>query len=284
MSRFPRVGTVAFVLSFAPVVVGAQDSEGFTWNNATEVSYVSTSGNSSSRTFGVKGSLEGDGAPHEVSLEVGGVRASSDVTSRRAVGTEDDFTIVETVRSETIAESYYARSRYDRAFGQGFGFAGAGWERNTFSGIENRFQIVGGLGRTFVRSETARLSADAGLTYTIQKDVAPTPDADEGFGGWRLSVDGMKTVSETSEFRTELVVNNSFQDVEDVRADWLNSISVSINSLLALKTSLQLLWDNVPAQIGVPLETPAGEPTGAEVLTPSEELDSVLTVTLVLRL
>ncbi|MDZ7779293.1 MAG: DUF481 domain-containing protein [Gemmatimonadota bacterium] len=284
MSRFLSAGTVAFALLSAPVVVGAQDSEGFTWNTTTEVSYVSTSGNASSRTLGVKGSLEGEHAPHEVQFAVGGVRASSDVTSRRAVGTEDDFTVVETVRSETTAESYHARTRYDREFGRGFGFAGAGWERNTFAGVQNRFQIVGGLGRTFVRSETARFSLDAGLTYTIQKDVDPTPGSDDGFSGWRLSVDAMKSVSETSELSTELVVNNSFKDVEDVRADWLSSLSVSINSALALKSSLQLLWDNVPARVGVPLETPDGEPTGVEVLTPTAELDSVLTVTLVVRI
>ena len=77
---------------------------------------------------------------------MGGVRASSDVTTLRAVGSASDFEIVETVRSETTAESYFARGRYDRSFGVGFGFAGAGWERTTFSGIQNRYQVVGGLG------------------------------------------------------------------------------------------------------------------------------------------
>jgi putative salt-induced outer membrane protein YdiY len=183
-------------------------------------------------------------------LEFGGVRASSRATTRTAVGTLADFTLVEVERSETTAESYFARGRYDREFGAGFGFTGAGWDRNTFSGIQNRFQIVAGLGRSFVDGEASRFKADVGLTYTVQKDVDPAPDADEAFGGWRLSVDAMRVVSPNAQVNSELVLNNSFADVDDVRADWINSLSVSINSSL----------------------------------TPSSKLDSVVTLTLVIKL
>lgn len=272
----------AAVLAAAPALAEAQDA-GFSWTNATEVSYVATSGNASSSTLGLKGTLEGAGAANALKFEVGGVRASSDLTTRVAVGTVDDFDIVESTRSEKTAESYFARGRYDRSFGAGFAFGGAGWDRNTFSGIQNRLQFVAGLGRSFVESDNGRFKADAGLTYTIQKDVEPIPGAKEGFGGWRVSLDAARNISATSDVRSELVVNNSFEDTSDVRADWVNSLSVSINSSLALKTSLQLLWDNVPAQIGVPLQT-GGEPTGATVLTPSDELDTVLTLALVIRL
>ena len=274
----------AFVLLLLPAAVQAQEETGFTWNNATEVSYVSTGGNASSSTFGLKGTLEGSGGANELKFEVGGVRASSDVTTRRAVGTAGDFDVVETVRSETTAESYFARGRYDRSFGAGFGFAGAGWERNTFSGIQNRYQFVSGLGRTFVDGDSGRFKADLGLTYTIQKDVDPTPGADDGFGGYRFSAEGMRALSETSRLTSELVLNNSFSNSDDVRVDWLNSLSVAVNSRLALKSSVQLLWDNVPALIAVPLETSGGTPTGTTVLTPSDELDTVLTLTLVITL
>lgn len=282
--RSPTLSTLAFLLSVvAPAFASAQDT-GFTWTNATELSYVSTSGNSSSSTFGLKGTLEAEDDPNQIKLEFGGVRAASSTTSRRAVGTVSDFEIIETERSETTAESYFARGRYDREFGVGFGFTGAGWDRNTFSGIQNRFQLVGGLGRTFVDGEGARLKADVGLTYTIQKDVEPAPDANESFGGWRVSVDAMRAISTNAQLNSELVLNNSLEDTDDLRADWLNSLSVSINAGLALKTSVQLLWDNVPAQLRVPLESAGGVPTGVDVLTPSAELDSVVTVTLVIRL
>lgn len=274
----------AFALISTPTLAAAQEPTGFTWENETEVSYVSTSGNSSSSTFGLKGMLQGSGDPHEITLEVGGVRASSDVTTFRAVGTAGDFTIAETVRSETTAESYFARGRYDRSFGVGFGFVGGGWDRNTFSGIQNRFQIVGGVGRSFIDSDAGRFKADLGLTYTIQKDVEPAPGADDGFGGWRVSVDAARQLTATSQFQSQMVMNSSFSEPDDVRLDWGNSLSVSINSSLALKSSLQLLWDNVPALLSVPLETVGGFPTGTAVLTPSQKLDSVVTLALVIRL
>lgn len=274
----------AFALLCIPTLAAAQEPTGFTWENETEVSYVSTSGNASSSTFGLKGTLQGSGGAHEITFEVGGVRASSDVTTLRAVGTVGDYTIVETVRSETTAETYFARGRYDRSFGVGFGFVGGGWERNTFSGIQNRYQVVGGVGRTFVDSDAGRFQADLGLTYTIQEDVEPAPGAEDGFGGWRVSVDAAKQLTETAEFQSEMVLNSSFSEPEDVRLDWGNSLSVSISDALALKSSVQLLWDNVPALLSVPLETTGGIPTGTMVLTPSEKLDSVITLALVIQL
>lgn len=282
MTRLRWIWALALICT--PTLAAAQEPTGFTWENETEVSYVSTSGNASSRTFGLKGTLQGSGGPHEVTVEVGGVRASSDVTTLRAVGTAGDFTIVETVRSETTAESYFARGRYDRSFGVGFGFVGGGWDRNTFSGIQNRFQIVGGVGRSFIDSDAGRFKADLGLTYTIQKDVEPAPGTDDGFGGWRISVDAARQLTATSQFQSQMVMNSSFSEPDDVRLDWGNSLSVSINDALALKTSLQLLWDNVPALLSVPLETVGGTPTGTTVLTPSEKLDSVITLALVIRL
>jgi putative salt-induced outer membrane protein YdiY len=200
------------------------------------------------------------------------------------VGSVGDFDVDKSVRSETTAESYFARGRYDRSLAVGFGFAGAGWERNTFSGIQNRYQVMGGFGRTFVDGDSGRFKADVGLTYTYQKDVAPTPGADDRFAGYRFSAEAVRALSETSRFQTELVLNNSISSSDDVRVDWLNSLSVAVNSTLALKTSLQLLWDNTPALISVPLETTGGTPTGTDVLTPSDGLDTVLTLTLVITI
>jgi len=281
------LSTLAVVMIMAaPAAVHAQADapSSFQWTNETELSFVSTSGNSSSNTFGLKGSLGGADDIHELSLEFGGVRASSERTTRRAIGTPSDFDIEETTSSETTAESYFARTRYDRSFDRSFVFGGIGWDRNTFAGIENRLQLQAGFGRTFVRSDEARLRADLGGTYTFQEDVDSDNGATDGFGGWRVSVDAMRSVSGTAQVNSELVVDNNLEESEDLRVDWLNSLSVSINSALALKTSVQLLWDNQPALVRVPLEEPDGTPVGVDVFTPSDELDTVVTVTLVVRL
>ncbi len=259
----------------------AQDAEGFTWENATELSFVSTGGNASSSTLGLKASLTGTSGPNAFNLELGGIRGESEITTRTATGTTDSFTVTEATTSQLTAESYFARGRYDRAFNGAYAFAGLGWERNTFAGFQNRYATVLGLGRTWVDGETGRFKTDLGVTYTIQKDVDPAPGVDEGFAGARLSVDAMRRISASVSYASTLLVDENVQDTGDLRADWTNSVSVGLSDALAFKTSLQLLFDNQPALISVPL---SGAPPGTTVLTPGDKVDTVLTVALVITL
>jgi hypothetical protein len=259
----------------------AQDT-GLAWENATELSFVSTGGNASSSTLGLKSSLIGTSGPNSFKIELGGIRGETDVTVRTASGTAGSFTVNETSTSQLTAESYFARSRYDRAFAGAFAFAGVGWDRNTFAGVQNRYASVAGVGRTWTDTEAGRLKTDVGVTYTVQKDVDPAPGADDAFGGLRISVDATRRVSSAVDYASVLLVDENVEETEDFRADWTNSISVSLSEALAFKTSLQLLFDNQPALISVPLFT-AGVPAGT-VLTPGDEVDTVLTVALVIKL
>ena len=257
-------------------------AQGFTWENATELSFVSTGGNASSTTFGVKASLTGTGAPNTVKLEIGGIRASSDITTRRADGTAASFTITETTSSETTASSYFARSRYDRAFAGAFAFGGGGWERNTFAGVENRFSIVAGLGRTWVEGESGRFKTDIGGTYTIQRDVQPAAGADDEFFGARATIEATRRLTATADYSSMLIADQNLETTADFRADWINSIAVTISEGLALKTSLQLLYDAQPANVPVPLFNAGGVQTGT-VSARGDEIDRVVTLTLVVR-
>jgi hypothetical protein len=266
-----------------PDMARAQDA-GLTWENATELSFVSTGGNASSSTLGLKSSLTGTSGPNAFKLELGGIRGETNVTTRTATGTAGSFTVSEATVSQLTAEAYFARARYDRAFTEAYAFAGGGWERNTFAGIQNRWAGVVGLGRTWVDGESGRFKTDVGATYTIQKDVDPAPGADDAFGGVRLSVDAARRVSSNVDYASVLLVDENLEETEDLRADWTNSVSVSLTDALAFKTSLQLLFDNQPALIAVPLFTGGGAPTGTNVLTPGDEIDSVLTVALVIKL
>ena len=73
-----------------------------------------------------------------------------------------------------------------------------------------------------------------------------------------------------------LVVDENLNDTEDLRADWTNSLTVAMSERLALKTSLQVLFDNQPSLTAVPL----GD---SEVLTPLDKVDSIFTVALVVN-
>jgi putative salt-induced outer membrane protein YdiY len=271
----------ALLVVAAAVAAPAAAQDGFSWENATELSFVSTGGNASSSTLGLKSALTATSDPHSFKLELGGIRGEITTTTRTATGTVDNFTVSESETSQLTAESYFARGRYDRAFNSAYVFAGLGWDRNTFAGIQNRYAGVIGLGRTWADGETGRFKTDIGATYTIQKDVDPAPGAEDGFGGVRLSADATRRISAAVSYASTLMVDENLQDTEDLRADWTNSIAVALTDALAFKTSLQALFDNQPALIGVPL---SGAPPGTTVLTPGDKVDTVLTVALVITL
>jgi putative salt-induced outer membrane protein YdiY len=264
--------------AFAPVAAQAP----YVWTNQTELSFVATGGNASSSTLGLKSALLGKAAENAFKLEVGGIRGETNFRQVTANGTPGSFTVSETTMSELTAESYFAKARYDRSFGSGYAFGGSGWDRNTFAGIQNRFQFITGIGRAWVESETATFKTDIAATYTVQKDVSPAPGADDAFGGIRLSIEAMRKLSEAAEYTSVLIVDENAETTEDYRADWTNALSVSLSERLAFKTALQLLFDNSPSLQSVPLFT-AGVPAGT-VLTPGQELDSVLTLALVIKM
>ncbi|MEE8135093.1 MAG: hypothetical protein V3T56_08540, partial [Gemmatimonadales bacterium] len=80
----------------------------------------------------------------------------------------------------------------------------------------------------------------------------------------------------------QLIGDLNLKDMDDVRVDLTIGLPISISSILAFKPSWQLLWRNQPSLTEVPLENPAGTPTGDTVLVPLEKLDSFLRLALVL--
>lgn len=275
------VPLAVLILTASPAL--GQDGVGFTWTNATEFSFVSTSGNQSQTTFGLKGALEGSNDLNAFKLELGGVRASSTLLTRTAEGTETDYIVNTSKRTEESAASYYARARYDRNLSAStFIYGSGGWERNTFAGFNHRYSVATGIGKAWVDSEESLFKTDIGATYTLQKDVEVNPDRDEGYFGLRANIEGRKALSPSAEISTILVLDENLNYTEDFRADWTASIAVDLTEGLAFKTSYQILFDNDPALVSAPLFT--GGVENGTVLVPSKELDSFLTLSLVIKL
>jgi putative salt-induced outer membrane protein YdiY len=277
-----KIHTLAFGLALTVAPPLAAQLDPFSWDNATEFSYVSTAGNASSNTLGLKSTLTGSGEG-TFKLEVGGIRASSNFTTRTATGTIDDFVVNEETRTEQSAANYFARTRYDHTLGSIFTFGGGGWERNTFSGVNNRFSLVAGLGKTWIEGDDGLFKTDLGATYTVQKDVEPDPTRSEGFVGLRATIQAEHALTETTDLATTLVLDENLYDTDNFRFDWVVSIGVVLTEGLAFKTSFQMLFDNDPALIGVPLLDGGGVPIG-QVKIPSQKVDSFLTLSLVIQL
>ncbi len=262
------------------MVLDAQEPNG-RWNASSEFSFVRTGGNAESSTFGLGTTVTRSWDRTEVKLEAGGIRTRSTRVRRTAVGTESDYRIEETSESNLSAEKYNAMVRVDRRFSARTSvYVQCGWKRDTFAGFRHRLVNVFGVSTQWLRSSEQRFRTAYGVTHTVQSDVVPDPDKAGRFLGLRISSDYRRQMTENTEWRSNLVLDGNGDDPSDVRADWTNSMSVSMNEHLGLKTSLRTTFDNEPALRRVPLRSPEGEKAGA-VLVPRDELDRVFTIALV---
>jgi len=279
------VGCAIFTFALAVGSLQAQDEEEkkLGWFDAAELSYVATAGNAEARTLGARNTLRRVWENANFTFDASFFRASSGTVSRTAVGSSpENFEVIKESESALTAENYNARGQYDRNISSRlYWFAGAGWDRNPFAGIRNRYQGGGGVGNIWFDTDTTRLRTDYGVTVVHQEDVVADPFFDPTFASLRLSSDYMRKLTSNSEFVNVTIVNENLNETTDFRVDMLNSLGVQLNSLLALKVSYQILFDNLPSLEEVDLLT-AGGSTRGSVFVPVDKFDSIFTVALVL--
>ena len=247
---------------------------------SADLSYVLTSGNSTANSLGFKGDGTHRWTKHSIGFAAGGLRASSSPDMRYAVGTPDDFE-VQIPEAETTAEYYYGRGRYDYKLSDRlFYTAGAGWERNRFSGIDNRWLVDTGLGYIFLNNEKTSFRGTLGITHTDERYTAED-DRDGSFFGARAGWDFRRKLFSNTTFSHTLIANESLEDTDDLRVDANFGLHVAMSSTLGLKVNWRLLWDNQPALAQYDLFTSGGGDTGLTVLAPYKELDQGFSVSLV---
>ncbi len=245
-----------------------------------DLSYVLTSGNSSSSSLGFKGDITRRFTKQSISFAAGGIRASSSPDARIAVGTPSDFE-VQIPETEPTAEAYYGRGRYDYKLSDRLFYTlGAGWERNRFSGIENRWVVDTGVGYIFLNDARTSFRAAAGITYTSEDYTAPD-DRDGSFIGARVGWDFRQQLFSATTFTHTLVGDQSFEDSAARRLDAQFGLHVAMSSKLGLKVNWRILYNNLPPSTEVPLFTTGGVPTGLTVLAPYKKTDQGLSVSLV---
>ena len=246
-----------------------------------DLSYVLTSGNSSSSSLGFKGDVTRRFTRQSISFATGGIRASSSPDARIAVGTPLDFE-VRIPEAEATAEAYYGRGRYDYKLSERLFYTlGAGWERNRFAGIENRWVIDTGIGYIFLNNARTSFRGAAGITYTSE-DYTVSDGQDGSFIGARVGWDFRQQLFSATTFTHSLIGDQSFEDSAARRLDAQFGLHVAMSSKLGLKVNWRILYNNLPPSTELPLFTPGGVPTGVTVLAPYKKTDQGFSVSLVL--
>jgi putative salt-induced outer membrane protein YdiY len=257
------------------------------WSDVAEFGYVATAGNSETATLGFKNTLGRKWDRTSFELKTGGVRAQTTTTTRTAVGTgPSSFTVFETKDTALSAESYFLSGRVDRKVSEKvFWFAGGGWNRNRFAGIQNRYETAGGVGNLWVDRDRVKFRTDYALSYTKEDDVVRAPGVRDTFAGFRFSSKFERKLGANTTFGNELVLDENLNDTSDLRGNLTNSVAASMSRRLALKLTLQALYDHQPAFREIDLlapPPPGGAKTGT-VLVELDTLDTIFTASLVVN-
>ena len=253
------------------------------WSNSSEFSFIQTRGNTESTTFGLANELITEWERTETKFEVGALRTNTTRFKRSAIGAADDFRVEEESETRVSAENYHIRFRGDREYSEiSTIFGQLGWSRNTFTGINGRYVLVAGMSTRWVEDDLHQLRSSYGLTFTAQDDIVPNPDAANAFLGLQVSGEYELELTDNTEFKSRLVVDENLTDWADLRADWVSTLGVSMNDHFGLQAKFQVLMDNQPSLADVPLTSERGESAG-KVAVPLGKSDRVLTMALVVN-
>ena len=282
---------ITLLMTAISIPLHAEEEEKLGWSDVADFSLVATDGNAETETLGFKNKLLRRWKKAVFELNAGGIRAESTTVSRLfAVGPNaSNFNVTRETRTEKTAENYYLNGKYGRTITERFfWYTGAGWDRNEFAGIKNRYAASGGGGNIWVDEEKVHFLTDYALTYTDQEDVVEDPNVDDTFPGFRFSWTYKHDFTETTTYGNDLILDANLDESDDWRGNMINWVAVNINSHLALKVSLQWLYDNLPSLGEVPLFDADPDAGGVEqpdspVLVELDDLDTLFTISLVVN-
>lgn len=278
-TKIRSVAILISVVALAVTQVSLAADEDPKWTDAAELSLVSTSGNSESSSFGFKNDLVRNWEKAKLVIRLGGIRVDSTVSQTVTAGSTN-------INTETAvtAENYYLNGRYGRNISEKFfWYGGAGWERNEFKGFNNRTVVEAGVGNIWYDREDLKFSTVYAVTYTDQEDVILNPLVDDTFAGWRVGWNYENQWGKSTTYNNLLTIDGNLDESSDWRADMYNGLAVTMSEKLALKVGYQLLYENEPA-LGTFAEVNAsGALTGNTVVVQLDELDTILTMGLVIN-
>lgn len=267
---------------------GSEEEEVLGLENVSEFSLVVTDGNSSTETFGFKNTLRYHWPKAKYVLRLDAVRSNTAEDSFAVLrpGSSGDFDVVNPDKTPDV-EKYLIENRYDREITEFlFWNVGITWDRNRDAGILNRFVAFAGVGNVWWDREDLRFDTSYGLSYTDREEETPDPEKDDQFMGFRFAWSYLNKFGRTTTYGNDWSTNVSLSDTSDWSSDMTNWVAVAMNSRLALKVSLQWLYNALPAFEGLPLY--AIDDSGSLVEVGSvdvrkEKLDTVFTTSIVIN-
>jgi len=272
------LGTLLLAMIAIPALA-QEEEKTLGWSNVADLGFVLTSGNSSTSTFAFDNKTTRAWENAELGFRFGALRTET-TDDRFAQGTENDFEIIDPERN-LDNERFYVIGQYQRNISDRFFWlTGAGWDKDKNAGIDNRTVLFAGVGNTWKDVDVHKFKTDYTITFTKRVDVITDPMRDENFSELRLSADYMKKLNTSNQFDSDTIFFTNLSEVGDYRFDTMNSLTTNLNSVIALRFSVQLLYQNQPALEEIELVNDIGLGTGV-VIVRKKALDTITKFSLV---
>ena len=194
------------------------------WKLQTDFGFVNTAGNTSTTTLNAGENFSYTTGPWKFAQLFAVVYGRTD--------------------GEKSAENYTAELRGDYAFNQHFGIYGLGnWNRNTFAGIERRFEEGGGLTFTPVAKERTTLSFEAGISANQQRS---TDGVDDSFAAGRGAILFKQMFATTAYVQQTAEILPNLQTSDDYRVNTETALVAPLSKSIAFKAGYVIHFDNDP--------------------------------------
>jgi putative salt-induced outer membrane protein len=198
------------------------------WFGKADLSFLSTSGNTDTTSVGGGLEVNYNPKPWLFTLKGAALHAATD--------------------GVTTAETFAASLRATRDLTERLDvFAGGGWLRNRFSGLNNIYNFDGGVGYKLLAGPAQFLRVEGGVGYTSEQDIvlgiiAPYRNYANAHAGLGYKWQFTKTAAFSNDF-------SYLVDLSDT-ANWFitdkAAITASISQIFALQASWTLLYRNEP--------------------------------------
>ncbi len=253
------------------------------WGDVGELAYVATSGNSEVNTLGFKNLLSRRWENALLEFNAGGIRSRTTLTTHTVTSAGPPVEVAEDSDSSLTAEAYFLNGKYSRNITKTFFWYGfAGWERNRFSGIENRNTVAGGVGNIWKDTDRTKFRTDYALSYIDEEDVVEPADFDGTYLAARLSSTYQQKFGTVTTYGNDFMLEDDLDDTTNWRGDMTNWVAVAMSERFSLKASLRWLYDHEPAQ-STASDPLALLPPGEVAFFELDKLDTIFTTSLVVK-
>jgi putative salt-induced outer membrane protein YdiY len=162
---------------------------------------------------------------------------------------------------EKKTEIYYSHIKYDRKIQPRSYILGfVRYERNKLAGYNYRLALSFGGGGTWIETDNIDLSTELAFGWNNENNTKRVDvNLNNSSSIWKETINASfisslftgkfsYKISKTSKIVHEDVIFLNTEELEDFRLNSVSSVYASINSRLALKTSVQIIYQNLPVE------------------------------------